>query len=736
MKEADILFKQKKFCILSTFPPRECGIAEFTRDFAKSMDLKFNPRLKSKIIAINEDVESCNYSDEVIMQINQKDIENYINIAKRINHDDNIKLVNIQHEFGLFGGEQGNHIIPFLETLEKPSIVTFHSVVPDPDDIRRKVVRYIASKCSAIVVMAEKAVDILCEDFGLDRNKIHVVYHGIPNVQMGDPKQFKERLNLKDHTVLSTFGLLSEGKGQQYAIKSLPYLVEKYPDLLYLIIGETHPIVKRHEGEEFRNMLIDNVNELGLKDYVRFYNQYLPTSEILDYLRASDIYMFTNLDKHQIVSGTLSYALSCGKAVVANPVACTREMLACGRGFLAKYKNPKSLAEGVDKILSDKQFRTDMENSAYAFSRRMTWSNVAARYLNIFNRIVRLREEVVEKYPPIKLNHLKNLTDEKGCIQFSRFTTPNKESGYTTDDNARALIVTVLYNNLLKSKHSRKLSHRYLNFLEKMQDKNGWFYNLTKQDKVLESYSEDHFGRALWALGFTLNKSRNLKIAERAEKLLNKSIHKSEGIRSLRARAFCINGLHHCYLRSKNPEDISKIINHADSLVNAYEHESDEGWHWFENKLTYSNAKLPEALFFAYDLTKNQKYLEVAEKTLRFLSELLFFKGYLTLVGQNGWYNRNGERAFFDQQPLDASSMVQTYLTAYNTTGKKEYYKKAVLSFNWFLGKNHLNQMVYDDNTGGCYDGLCKDSLNLNQGAESTISYLLARLFLEEAKRK
>lgn len=730
-------FAYSKVCFLSNFPPKECGIATFTKDLVFALDKRFNPRLKSRVIALNENTDFYNYGNKVIMQLNKEHIEDYINTAKKINQTKSIKLVCIQHEFGLFGGEHGNYLIPFLQTIKKPVAITFHSVLPNPDKKRKEIVQSICSKASAIIVMAKTAVNILNEDYGIEKEKIHVVPHGIPNAPIGAASYFKRKLRLDKKIVLSTFGLLSRGKGIEYMIKALPSLVKKYPNLLYLIIGETHPVVRKNEGEKYRNELIKLVEELGLKNNVKFYNRYLTLQEIVHYILATDIYVCTNLGKDQIVSGTLSYALGCGKAVVSTSSIYAKEILERERGLLANFKDPESFSKAIDKLLTDKELKSRIERNAYLLGRLMTWQNVASRYLSIFNKIVKLREETTEKFPAIKLDHLRRLTDDFGCIQFSRVSTPDKNSGYTVDDNSRALVVAILHNALFKSRYSMNLAKTYLNFLKHAQGINGHFINnFQNENEILDPCSEDALGRAIWALGYTIHKSDNQEIIEKAKRLFNRSYRLIGKLSNQRSKAFAIIGLYYYNKKYENNKNISKIKRLADSLVSLYKKESSDKWKWFEPQITYSNSKLPEALFLAYDLTKNQEYLEVAEKTLKFLSDLVFVDKQLAPVGQDGWCNKNGKRAFFDQQPVDASCIVQTLLVAHSITKNKEYYKKAILAFNWFLGKNYLKQTMYNENTGGCYDGLSKEYVNPNQGAESTISYLIARLMLEELKRE
>jgi len=734
---SDSYLGYSKVCFLSNFPPKECGIATFTRDLTLAMNKKYNPRLKSRVIALNEDANFYNYDNRVIMQLNKDNIEDYKNTARKINNSNDIKLICIQHEFGLFGGEYGSKLLHFLKTVEKPVVITFHSVLPSPDEDRKRIVKAVCSRAAAIIVMAHAAVDILNKDYDIDKSKMHVVHHGIPNVPFVSDIYFKKKLKLDNKIVLSTFGLLSRGKGVEYMIKALPELVKKYPNIIYLVMGETHPVVRKKEGEKYRNELVKLVNKLGLQDNVKFYNRYLTLKEIIQYILASDIYICTNLEKNQIVSGTLSYALGCGRAVVSTPITYSEEMLSNEKGLLTEFKDPESFARAINKILSDRGLKSNLERRAYAFTRPMTWQNVASRYLNVFNRVVRLREETTKKFPTIKLNHLKNLTNEFGCIQFSKDAYPDKSSGYTLDDNARALIATVLHHNIYQFSRPLRLAKTYLNFLENAQEEDGNFKNnFYNENEILDSHSPDAFGRAMWALGYTINKTDNKKIIKRAKKIFEDSYKRFNNLIDLRAKAFSIIGLYHFNQRYRNLKNIKIIKRLANSLVRAYRSEAGDNWHWFEKEITYSNSKLPEALFLAYDLTKNKKYLEVAEKTLHFLSDITFIEDEIMPIGQNGWYKKNGKRALFDQQPVDVSSIIQTFLVAYAVTGDSNCHEKAVLAFNWFLGKNYLKQMVYNETTGGCYDGLSKDNLNLNQGAESTISYLIARLMLEEVKRK
>ncbi|MFH1327182.1 MAG: glycosyltransferase [archaeon] len=727
-----------KICFLSNYPPKECGISIFAENLTTSMNKAFNPKLKSRVIALNDPQTHHKYNNKVIYQITRNSPEEYRNIANQINESPEIKLICIQHEFGLFGGDYGADLIHFLEAIKKPVAITFHSVLPDQDEERKKIVKKIAAKCSAIIVMAEAAIDILNKDYEIERSKIYLIHHGTPNVKFAPPDQYKKRLGLEGRIVIFTFGLLSRGKGIEYMIRALPPLVKKYPNLLYFVSGETHPNIRLQEGESYRNELISLAKELGLENHVKFQDRYVAHKELADpYILACDIYAFTNLEIAQITSGTLAYAVSCGRPIVSTPLLYAKELLAQDRGIiLKKTKSPEEFTKAIDKLLSNPEMRTNMSEAAYAFGRQMIWPNVARRHLNVFNRVVKLREEITKKYPSIKLEHLKRLTDRFACLQFAKGSTPDKKSGYTLDDNARALIIAVMQNTLQDSPLSFSLAKTYLKFLETAQTEEGNFLNIfLNKNKKIENHSEDAFGRAIWALGYTVHKCKDKKLVEKAEDIYDKAFPNIQKLESLRSKSFTIIGLYHHYQKFGRKRDLDAIKNLANSLVESYEHHSSDEWQWFEKNLTYANAKLPESLFLVYKVTNNEKYLEIAEKTLHFLSDIVFIDDELHPIGQNGWFNKNGKRAFFDQQPIDAFSMVSSYLAAFLATEDKHYHEKAVLAFNWFLGKNHLKQMLYDEGTGGCFDGLGKHALNLNQGAESTIAYLLSRLMLEELKK-
>ena len=749
--------KRKIPCILymGSYPPRECGIATFNKRLTAAIDKEYNPEIKSKILAINSNGTSIyNYPRKVIMQINETEIEDYLNRANEINRAADIKLVNIQHEYGLFGGEQGEFLIPFLELLRKPVIITMHTILPRPDEKMKNVGRVIAEKSAGVIVMNQRARDILHEIYGVKKNKIKVIPHGVFNVAFPSKSNAKRKLNLSGRTVISTFGMISCDKGIEYAIEALPEVAREHPNLLYLIIGATHPQVLKNEGEKYRNKLKRLIVKHRLEDNVKFYNKYLSESEVVDFLKATDIYVYPMLSRDQASSGSLSDAMSCACPSIATASQYAKSVINRERGILTRFRNSSDIKQALLEMLSDKKMRKNMSKNTYFYTRHMTWQNVAHSYFNTFNRFAKIVPREQDKWPAIKLDYIKNLTDSFGMIQFANHTRPDTHSGYCLDDNARALIASIQWYEKKKIASTLNLIKKYLKFIRFCQKSNGRFHNFVSYQQTFNDRqeSEDSLGRATWALGYALQCDRlDDKITRSSRTMLKKAVKYLPGLRSPRAIAFAINGLSYAYqqndakiLPPKMREEIIEMTKKlSDRLIRQFEwqvknNSNNSGkWYWFEDCLTYSNYKLPEALFRAYGLTRNKKYKEVAEKSLQFLMNITFERDeYFSPIGQDGWYFRNGKRAYFDQQPEDAASAVDSLVAAHLTTRKKIYKDRAKLAFQWFLGKNHLKQMVYDEATGGCFDGLGKYSLNFNQGAESSVSYLLARLAIEQIPQK
>ncbi|MDO8508288.1 MAG: glycosyltransferase [Nanoarchaeota archaeon] len=720
---------------MATYPPRECGIATFTKDISDAIDRRFFPTMKSRILAMNNNGTNIyNYPKKVNMQISDTEITDYLNTARIINESPQIKLVNIQHEFGIFGGEYGEYLLPFLELVEKPIVITFHSVLPSPNDKLKKIVREISKRVSAIIVMTKKAVEILKKHYHL-KTKIHIIPHGIPNTSFESQKREKKNLSLQNKTILSSFGMIGPGKGYEYAIDSLPEVVQKFPNLLYIIVGETHPMVRKREGEKYRNFLESKVKELKLQKHVKFYNKYVTPSEIIQYLKATDIYLSPSDNPNQITSGTLSYAMGCGRAVISTPFLHAKDIVTPNRGRLVEFQNPDSFKNALLELLSNKNLIKEMEKSAFYFTRHMTWQNVATSYGRVFKEILKDRGVNIKDLPQINIKHLMRLTDNFGIIQFANQSHPDIQSGYTLDDNARALLACGMHYEKFKEYKQLRMIKTYLEYINFVRSSDGKLYNFVDKYKILDKtkWSEDAHGRAIWALGYLYSLQdipHDFKV--KAESIFLESFPATSIMTSPRAIAYTIIGLYHYNKTKKSPYIVENIKKLANFLVSLYKTTATPDWLWFESYLTYSNSKLPESLFYAYRATKDSSYLNIAEESLNFLIEKTFQNEIFSPIGQKGWYFKDKEKAEFDQQPIEAGYTVQTLITAYKTTNNFRYKKLASDAFQWFLGKNILKQALYNEETGGTHDGLGENAINLNQGAEATVSYLMARLSLME----
>ncbi|MGI5840654.1 MAG: glycosyltransferase [Patescibacteria group bacterium] len=721
---------------LSTFPPRECGIGTFTQDLTKAIDQTFAPRIKSRIIALNTSKSDVHaYPNKVFHQIDQTDPKSYEAAAEKINRMPQVKCVNLQHEYGIHGGVWGENILFFLNKIKKPTVITLHTVIPDPENKAKQVTVDLLGKVSAIVVLTSQAKDILVNTYGVSSDKIVVIPHGIHPVNFSLPVKHKTKLKLKGRTVLSTFGFVSRGKGIEYVIKALPQVVAKFPNVLYLIIGETHPVVRREEGESYRRELLQLVKDLDLTDNVRFYDRYLSLGEIIQFLEATDIYVSTSLNPNQTVSGTLSYALGTGRAVVSTAFSQAKETITSDIGRLVDIKNPESYTNAFLELLNDKEKRESMHFQAFSKTRNMLWSNVAISYMNLFSFLVPEISSEEKNLPEININHLRRLTDSYGLFQFAKLTAPDTSSGYTIDDNARALIAAAkIYQNTgdIPALH---LVGTYLRFLQSCQIENGSFINYVAyeqkpNDRLNSNESmDDANGRTVWALSTIITLSRLPKNYKKtAAKLLTEWLEKGNSVASLRSNAFIIKGLSQLKPSHNIPHYKEQIQKSAEFIKRTYEKKSSPDWPWFEHTLTYANGVLPEAMYLAYKATKNKQYLNIANESLNFLINNTFQGPIYVPIGQNGWYKKGNSRQYFDQQPEDVAAMVQSLKTAYQITKRQKYRNLMNKTFYWFLGNNLLGKLVYDKKSGGSHDALTPIGVNLHQGAESTVSYLISRL--------
>lgn len=725
---------------LATFPPRLCGIATFTTDLTNAIERMFGPSIKTKIVAMNlTNVSRFSYPDKVVFEISQPRKEDYVAAAEKLNSLKEVKLINVQHEFGIYGGDYGSYLLLFLKKLQKPAVITMHTVLPSPDIKMLSIVQAIMKYSKGIIVMTGNTKHILVKEYGLDPSKVKVVPHGIHHVPYRSSNQNKSSLGFYGKKILSTFGFLSPGKGVEYVLEAMPRVIDKFPDTRFLIAGVTHPAVLEQEGEAYRNFLIKKVHHLGLSNHVHFYNTYFDINKLLQFLEATDIYISTSLSPNQAVSGTLSYALGSGRPVVSTAFAQAKQDISRMVGILVDFKNPMAYSKAIVNLLSNDELSLKMGKTAYFRTRHMTWDNVAHSYMKFYSQFAPELKSRQRKLPPIKLTHLSKLTDDFGIIQFAKLTKPDISSGYTIDDNARALIVTSLHYKKFKTDYSLRLISIYLNFFNKVTKPDGYFDNYVSSKRIVDKKrnikesSEDPSARALYALALTSTTKQIPKhIRKQAHSLFEQSFQRGITFSSPRAIAFYVKALYSLLTKWKNPVILTKLKLYCEILIALYESSHTTDWEWFEPYLTYSNAVLPEALLLGYKITKEKRFFEVSKKTLDFLISHTFKDGIYVPIGQSGWFPKEGTRQYFDQQPEDTTAMVETLNAMSLATKDKHYNELAVTAFNWFLGDNILGQVVYDRTTGGCYDGVGEKFINLNQGAESTISYLLARLSFKD----
>jgi len=711
---------------ISTYPPRECGIATFTQDLFHYCKNTLGKGFRCKVAALNvSPLDTYTYQSEVEWQIDQNSKTDYLNLARDVNADINISGVILQHEYGIFGGVDGERILNFMNYCKKPIVVTLHTALPNPSPKMKEVTTKIIDFANNVVVLTKSSKTIIENVYPRSKGKIVIIPHGIHPVAFSPQKEFKEKLELRDHIILTTFGLLSRGKGIEYVIKALPEIIKKYPSVLYLILGETHPIIRRNEGEAYRLELADLVTKLGLEEHVKFYDQYLSLPYLLEFLQATDIYISTSINPNHAVSGTLSYALGTGRAVISTEFAQAKEILTPNIGKLVPIKDSKAITSAILDLLGNQEKLNIMARNAYDKTRPMQWENVAKKYTDLLIRTI---------VPTISMRHLYKMTDHVGLFQFASLTIPNKDFGYTLDDNARALIVCSWLTEKKYNSKMQALINIYLAFMKRCQQKSGLFINYigfsdqlpTNQNKLEDL--EDTQSRAMWALGEIMkNKILPTKVRNQAKKMFLLSLTNWPKLTHLRAMSLAIKSFTLALdtLPEYRKTLLKYIKEYADALILVLKENSFKSWIWFEKDLNYNNALLSESLFVAGDCLNNINYTDKGIKSLQFLISKTFSSDMYLPIGSY-WYRNHQKRNRYDQQPEDPASMILALARAYKNTKKEEYKNLAKMCFSWFLGNNSLNKSLYDEITGGCYDGLHPDRINLNQGAESLVSYLMS----------
>lgn len=726
----------RKIICITTFPPRECGIATFAQDLIRAILSKFGNSYSIKICAVESDTEKHSYTKEVEYVLNTSDASAFSTITRQLNENPDIEMVLVQHEFGLYA-EQEEAFLQMLEQLSKPVILTFHTILSKPTPPLYQTVKRMINASTHVVVMTQNSRRILLHDYKSEENKIRVIPHGTHLISFRDKILLKKFYHLSDKCVLSTFGLLSAGKSIETTLNALPAIVEENPSVIFLIIGKTHPTVLKTEGEKYRMLLESRVKDLHMEDHVLFINQYLELPVLLEYLQLTDVYLFTSSDPNQAVSGTFVYAISCGCPIIATPIPHALELLNDDSGIIFDFKDSNQLATATNHLLADERLRTKMKLVGLQKTAATAWENVAIAYTLLFQKTGKSTEELIYTLPPVNTKHIRRMSRRWGIIQFAKGNRPDSSTGYTLDDTSRALMAMCRTVVSGQKKTKEKIIKTYLNYICYCQQPDGSFLNYTDKNGSFTPQNqevglEDSNGRAIYALGYFISVASRFPSSwkEEANVVFKRALPLFERIESPRSIAFILKGLYHynCEYHSVQIDALIGLL--ADKLVKYYRKSAETDWLWFEAYLTYDNSILPEALLMAYLAIGRKEYKEIAHESFSFLLEKTFAENRIQVVSNQGWMHKGVESHGFGEQPVDVAGTVIALKLFYEVFKEERYLQMQTDAFNWFLGNNHLHQIIYNPATGGCYDGLEENKINLNQGAESTVSYLLARLAL------
>ena len=733
----------RKVAFLGDYLPRKCGIATFTTDLRCAMAAEF-PAMQCLVVPVNDIAGGYDYPAEVRFEIAEQNLPSYLRASDFLNITD-VDVACVQHEFGIYGGPAGSHVLALLRELRMPIVTTLHTILRDPNAEQRRAMRELVRLSTRLVVMTERGRDLLRDVYHVPVAKIDLIPHGIPDMPFADPNYFKDEFGVAGKQVLLTFGLLSPNKGIEYVLRALPEIIREYPNIVYIVLGQTHPNLLRDEGEAYRLSLGRLAKDLGVLKHVVFFNRFVELEELMRFIGAADIYLTPYLTEAQITSGTLAYAFGAGNAVVSTPYWHAAELLTAERGKLVPFRDVKAIAAAVVELLRDEVLRHSMRKNAYKLGRDMVWNRVAQLYAKSFEQArqdhsfvgrrlspIKTLDEQPGQLPELKLDHLFRMTDSTGIFQHASFTVPNFAEGYCTDDNARALVLALMLEKLgYDSPQLGAKAATYAAFLNHAFDRERKrFRNFMSFDRhwLEEVGSEDCQGHALWALGLCVAQAGQGSFQMLAAELFEQALPVAAEFASPRAWAFTLIGIDEYLQRFGGDRRANQIRDALTArLMQSYADTATDDWHWFEEVASYANAKLPHALILSGRCLNAAPMLETGLKALRWLVKVQTSDaGAFRPIGSNGFYRRGQERAQFDQQPIEAQATVSACIEAYHATNDLFWVAEARRAFEWFLGRNDLGLALYDAGTGGCRDGLHVDRLSQNQGAESTLAFLLA----------
>lgn len=728
---------------ISTYPSRECGLATFTKDLIESIQDKFHLSCEIDVCAIDFSEADTVYSHPVSYLLHSDKKSQYTSLAHELNAEKKYDCLFLQHEFGLFQGDYGAHILDFLTHVEIPVITTFHTVLPLPSEERKNIVQGLIFHSAGIICMTNDSAKILEKSYGCPSAKITVIPHGTHLLPLASSDKLKHKFGFSGRKTVSTFGLLSSGKSIETALYSIAKMKESHPEILYLIIGKTHPEIIKSEGEIYREKLESIIRNLQIEDQVLFVNEFVERKKLQEYLQATDIYLFTSNDPHQAVSGTFSYAMACGCPIISTRIPQAEDMLGSA-GILVDFNAPDQMAAALDSMLRDEERLKEMKRNALQQIRPSAWQNVAIQHMALIKKHSEKELQSIHfSLPDYNLSHFFNTTNDIGIVQFSQAETPQLSSGYTVDDNARALIALVEYYELTKDPKVLTLIETHFNFIVDMQQQNGSFLNYKNHagaltDQNFEEDLDDANGRAIWAFGFLCAKNNlfNGRYLEKTKEVISNAEGKIRAMKSPRAISFSMKGLVHYNKVLKSIEVDQLIIQLADRLIELFDQNKQKNHPWFEGNLTYANAVIPEALLYAYRISGIKQYKTVALESFDYLCSILFQPDYFRVISNQTWYEPGKVTASEGEQPIDVAYTIIALSEFYDCFGNYRYLTQMTRAFEWYLGRNQLNQIVYNPISGGCLDGIEAKQVNINQGAEATTTYLMARNRMEQHQRK